>query len=129
MFDFISYSRDSGFEIKILPPVDGVLIHLELRDPDTGYFERRAITDRDASSCSNIDKYTGQVLDSMAAKIGARKAQLYANRHKRYTNEIHDSVPYTKEDIKVLRSRAGIQSNGLSLPAVSSVGIRACGRT
>ena len=46
MFDFISYSRDSGFEITILPPVDGVLIHLELRDPDTGYFERRAITDR-----------------------------------------------------------------------------------
>ena len=81
MFDFISYSRDSGFEITILPPVDGVLIHLELRDPDTGYFERRAITDRDASSCYNIDKYTGQVLDSMAAKIGARKAQLYANRH------------------------------------------------
>ena len=34
MFDFISYSRDSGFEITILPPVDGVLIHLELRDPD-----------------------------------------------------------------------------------------------
>ena len=82
MFDFISYSRDSGFEIKILPPVDGVLIHLELRDPDTGYFERRAITDREASSCSNIDRYTGQVLDTMAARIGSRKAQLYADRHK-----------------------------------------------
>ena len=81
MFDFISYSRDSGFEIKILPPIDGVLIHLELRDPDTGYFERRAITDREASSCSNIDRYTGRVLDTMAAKIGARKAQLYAHRH------------------------------------------------
>ena len=81
MFDFISYSRDSGFEIKILPPSVGILIHLELRDPDTGYFERRAITDREASSCSNIDRYTGQVLDSMAAKIGARKAKLYADRH------------------------------------------------
>ena len=81
MFDFISYSRDSGFEITILPPVDGVLIHLELRDPDTGYFERRAITDREASSCSNIDRYTGQVLDSMAARIGSRKAKLYADRH------------------------------------------------
>ena len=81
MFDFISYSRDSGFEIKILPPSVGILIHLELRDPDTGYFERRAITDREASSCSNIDRYTGQVLDIMAARIGARKAQLYAHRH------------------------------------------------
>lgn len=81
MFDFISYSRDSGFEITILPPVDGVLIHLELRDPDTGYFERRAITDREASSCSNIDRYTGQVLDRMVAKIGARKAKEYADRH------------------------------------------------
>lgn len=82
MFDFISYSRDSGFEIKILPPVDGVLIHLELRDSDTGYFEGRAITDAEASRCANIDKYTGEVLDQMAARIGARKAQLYANRHK-----------------------------------------------
>ena len=81
MFDFISYSRDSGFEIKILPPVDGVLIHLELRDPDTGYFERHAITDGEAGRCGNIDTYTGQVLDTMAAKIGARKAQLYAHRH------------------------------------------------
>ena len=82
MFDFISYSRDSGFEIKILPPVDGILIHLGLRDPDTGYFERHAITDSEAGRCSNIDTYTGQILDTMAAKIGARKAQLYADRHK-----------------------------------------------
>ena len=81
MFDFISYSRDSGLEIKILPPITGILIHLELRDPDTGYFEHRAITDREASSCSNIDRYTGQVLDTMAAKIGQRKARLYADRH------------------------------------------------
>ena len=82
MFDFISYSRDSGLEIKILPPVDGILIHLELRDPDTGYFERRAITDREVSSCSNIDRYTGQVLDRMVARIGAKKAKEYADRHK-----------------------------------------------
>ena len=81
MFDFISYSRDSGFEIKILPPSVGILIHLELRDPDTGYFERRAITDSEAGRCSNIDTYTGQVLDGMAAKIGQRKARLYADRH------------------------------------------------
>jgi hypothetical protein len=82
LFDFISYVRDSGLQLRILPPADGILISLELRDPDTGYFERRAITDREASSCSNIDRYTGQVLDTMAARIGARKAQLYANRHR-----------------------------------------------
>ncbi|MBQ2084742.1 MAG: hypothetical protein II464_00550, partial [Oscillospiraceae bacterium] len=81
-FDFISYSRDSGFEITILPPVDGVLIHLELRDPDTGYFEHHAITDSEAGRCSNIDTYTGQILDTMAARIGRKKAQLYADRHK-----------------------------------------------
>ena len=82
MFDFISYSRDSGLEIKILPPITGILIHLELRDPDTGYFERHAITDAEASRCANIDKYTGEVLDQMAARIGRKKAQLYADRHK-----------------------------------------------
>ena len=82
MFDFISYVRDSGLQVRILPPTAGVLISLEVRDPATGYCEHQAITDRDAAKCSNIDKYTGAVLDSMAARIGAKKAQLYANRHK-----------------------------------------------
>ena len=94
MFDFISYVRDSGLQLRILPPADGILISLELRDPDTGYFERRAITDREASSCSNIDRYTGQVLDTMAAKIGARKAQLYANRHK--SNRLQEMETFWK---------------------------------
>lgn len=81
MFDFISYVRDSGLQVRILPPTEGVLISLEVRDPATGYCERQAITDQDAAKCSNIDKYTGAVLDSMAARIGAKKAQLYASRH------------------------------------------------
>ena len=81
MFDFISYVRDSGLQLRILPPADGIIISLELRDSDTGYFERHAITDSEAGRCSNIDTYTGQVLDAMAAKIGARKAKLYADRH------------------------------------------------
>ena len=81
MFDFISYVRDSGLQLRILPPADGILISLELRDSDTGYFEGRAITDAEASRCANIDKYTGEVLDQMAARIGRRKAQLYADRH------------------------------------------------
>lgn len=82
MFDFLSYVRDSGIEITLLPPKDGVLIRLEVRDPQTGYYERREITDKQAASCGNIDVYTGQVLDQMAARIGARKAQEYADRHK-----------------------------------------------
>lgn len=81
MFDFISYVRDSGLQVRILPPTAGVLISLEVRDPATGYCECQAITDQDAAKCSNIDKYTGAVLDSMAARIGAKKAQLYASRH------------------------------------------------
>lgn len=81
MFDFLSYVRDSGIEITLLPPKDGVLIRLEVRDPQTGYYERREITDKQAASCGNIDVYTGQVLDQMAARIGARKAKEYANRH------------------------------------------------
>lgn len=48
---------------------------------ETGYYEGYAITDREASACANIDKYTSEVLDRMAAKIGARKAKLYADRH------------------------------------------------
>ena len=82
MFDFISYVRDSGLQLRILPPADGILISLELRDPDTGYFEGRAITDVEASRCANIDKYTGEVLDQMAARIGQKKARLYADRFK-----------------------------------------------
>ena len=82
MFDFISYVRDSGLQLRILPPADGILISLELRDSDTGYFEGRAITDVEASRCANIDKYTGEVLDQMAARIGQKKARLYADRFK-----------------------------------------------
>lgn len=82
MFDFISYVRDSGLQIRILPPVPGILIHLELRDEDTGYCESHAITDDEASKCTNIDKYTGEVLDRMAATIGRKKAKLYADRFK-----------------------------------------------
>lgn len=82
MFDFISYVRDSGLQLRILPPADGILISLELRDSDTGYFEGRAITDVEASRCANIDKYTGEVLDQMAARIGRKKARLYADRFK-----------------------------------------------
>lgn len=82
MFDFISYVRDSGLQVRILPPIEGALITIELREPSTGYCERHTITDRDASTCSNIDKYTGAVLDTMAARIGAKKARLYADRHK-----------------------------------------------
>ena len=82
MFDFISYVRDSGLQLRILPPADGILISLELRDSDTGYFEGCAITDVEASRCANIDKYTGEVLDQMAARIGRKKAKLYADRFK-----------------------------------------------
>lgn len=82
MFDFISYVRDSGLQLRILPPADGILISLELRDSDTGYFDGRAITDVEASRCANIDKYTGEVLDQMAARIGQKKARLYADRHR-----------------------------------------------
>ena len=55
MFDFISYVRDMGVEVKILPARQGVLIHLEVRDPDTGYAERHEITDQEARGCANID--------------------------------------------------------------------------
>lgn len=81
MFDFISYVRDMGVEVKILPARQGVLIHLEVRDPDTGYAERREITDAEAKRCTNIDQYTGVILDQMAARIGRKKAQLYADRY------------------------------------------------
>ena len=81
MFDFISYVRDMGVEVKILPARQEVLVHLEVRDPDTGYAERHEITDQEARGCANIDRYTGQVLDQMAARIGRKKAKLYADRH------------------------------------------------
>lgn len=81
MFDFLSFVRDSGVEVKLLPPEEGVLIHLEVRDPETGFAERRKITDQQARACANIDAYTGHVLNSMVARIGSKKATLYAGRH------------------------------------------------
>lgn len=82
MYDFLSFVRDTGVEVKLLPPGEGVLIRLEVRESEHGFCERYDITDAEAASCGNIDTYTGMVLDKMVAKIGARKAQEYADRHK-----------------------------------------------
>ena len=81
MYDFLSFVRDTGVEVKILPPGEGVLICLEVKEAEHGFCEREEITDKQAASCGNIDRYTGQVLDRMVARIGAKKAQEYANRH------------------------------------------------
>ena len=81
MFDFLSFVRDTGVEVKILPPGEGVLICLEVREAEHGFYEREEITDKQAASCGNIDVYTGQVLDRMVARIGAKKAKEYADRH------------------------------------------------
>lgn len=81
MYDFLSFVRDTGVEVKLLPPGEGVLIRLEVRESEHGFCERYDITDAEAASCGNIDTYTGMVLDKMVAKIGARKAQEYADRH------------------------------------------------
>ena len=49
MFDFISYVRESGLQVCILPPLPGILLSLEVRAADTGYVEKCAITDYEAS--------------------------------------------------------------------------------
>lgn len=81
MFDFLSFVRDTGVEIKILPPGEGVLIRLEVRETEHGFCEKRAITDAEAASCGNIDEYTGRILDGMVARIKAKKEREYAARH------------------------------------------------
>lgn len=82
LFDFLSYVRDTGLEVRVLPPsCAGVFISLEVRDPKTCFRERYDITNSQVRGCGNIDTYTGFMLDRIAAKIGSRKAQLYANRH------------------------------------------------
>lgn len=80
MFDFVSYVRDTGLEVRVLPPDAGVFISLEVRDSKSCFCERYQITDREVRGCGNVDVYTRQVLDMMAAKIGSKTARLYANR-------------------------------------------------
>ena len=41
MYDFLSFVRDTGVEVKILPPGAGVLIRLEVRESEHGFYERR----------------------------------------------------------------------------------------
>jgi len=81
MFDFLSYVRDTGVEVKIIPPREGVLICLEVRELEHNYSERCEITDDQAKRCENIDSYTGRILDRMVANIGKKKAKEYAARH------------------------------------------------
>ena len=78
----MNYVKDSGLEIKLLPPKEGVLIALEMRDPEHGFFEKHEITNQEASFYLNIDVHTKYILDRMAARIGAKRAREYADRHK-----------------------------------------------
>ena len=57
LFDFISYVRDSGLQVRILPPTAGVLISLEVRDSATGYYEYQAITDRTRRTAATSTVY------------------------------------------------------------------------
>ena len=52
MYDFLSFVRDTGVEVKILPPGAGVLIRLEVRESEHGFYERREITDKEAGTRS-----------------------------------------------------------------------------
>lgn len=81
LFDFISFARDTGVTVNIIPGRKGVLVSLEIVTPD-GYIESCDITDGDARNASNIDAYTGKILDAMIAKAGKRKADDYSRRHK-----------------------------------------------
>lgn len=81
VFDFISYARDTGMTINIIPGRKGVLVSLEIVSPD-GYIESCDITDDDARHALNIDAYTGKILDAMSARIGKRKAEDYSRMHK-----------------------------------------------
>lgn len=81
MFDFLSFVRDTGVEVKILPPGKGVLIRLEVREAEHGFTIKRDITDKEAASCGNIDEYTGRILDGMVKKIREKKEREYAARH------------------------------------------------
>ena len=80
MFDFISFARDTGTTVNIIPGRNGTLVSLEIVDPD-GYVESCEITDSDVRSAANVDIYTGQMLSAMIAKIGSRKAEDYARLH------------------------------------------------
>lgn len=81
MFDFISFARDTGVTVNIIPGRKGVLISLEIVTPD-GYIESCDITDGDARRASNIDIFTGNILNAMIARIGKRKAEDYSRTHK-----------------------------------------------
>lgn len=94
MFDFISYTRDTGFTVTVRPGIENVLISLEIRDKD-GFFGRHDITHAEASACENIDVHMGRVLDQLAAEIGSRKAGYYASRHK--SHELREREKFFRE--------------------------------
>ena len=94
MFDFISFARDTGVTVNIIPGRKGVLVSLEIVTPD-GYIESCDITDGDARRASNIDIYTGSILNAMIARIGKRKAEDYCRAHK--GNQMREREDFFRE--------------------------------
>lgn len=80
MFDFISYVREMGLKVTLSPGGDGELIRIRLLDPKSKYMAEHTITDREASTCTNIDQYTRLVLDRLMAQIGVQKAKEYSGK-------------------------------------------------
>lgn len=80
MFDFISYVRDTGLKLTLTAGKAGELVTIKLFDPVSKYRAKHTITDKEASSCANIDIYTRRVLDALMADIGRQKAHEYAGK-------------------------------------------------
>ena len=80
-FDFIGYTRDAEIDITIRHPAKGIYTSLDVRDKHSGFYEHYDITDKEAASCGNIYTHIGIILDKMVARIGAKRAKQYADRH------------------------------------------------
>lgn len=80
MFDFVGFVRNCRFEIKIMPPGENELFNFEIRDPDTGYYERGTVNENDENCGYNLNEYIKSMLEMLVARIESRKAHEHAAR-------------------------------------------------
>ena len=63
-----------------MPPGENELFNFEIRDPETGYYERGTVTENDENCGYNLNEYIKSMLEMLVARIESRKAREHAAR-------------------------------------------------
>lgn len=73
--DLISYTRDTGYKLHIIPGEPGEYIRLRMIDPASKNESRRTITESEIAGMAAKDLHIHLILNEMVEEINLKKAR------------------------------------------------------